>query len=216
MGNPFADVTWLVCLGAEAAMILASRRQALRDPSHLPIPYLFSYVLVADTAMRMLRPVLHGAPRPFSGLARIAYHAETALFRGWPCALAAVALWVFLPNLRKYLPFLPLGAWLGLKTGMVLQYPITGVATARVFLVVEIAVLACVALATTAGWYGKWGPVHRAVLFLTGAEAVVTFIGPYATSIYRDWAIATVIYAFAFAGLAAWYLLLSLLPPRDT
>lgn len=216
MGSPFADVTWLTCLLAESAMILASRRQALRDPSHTPIPYLFSYVLVADTAMRMLRPILSGAPRPFTGLARLAYHTETALFTGWPCALAAVALWVFLPKLRKHLPLLPLGAWLGLNVGMVTHFPIAGAATARVFLVMEIGVLACALLAATAAWYERWGSVHRAVLFLVGAEAVVTFIGPYATSIYRDWAVATVIYAFAFAGLAAWYLLLSLLPPRDT
>jgi hypothetical protein len=65
-------------------------------PHLRPVAWLASLGAVADVAGMALREyALKGEPKPYVGIVRLAYHAEQALVLGWPAALVAVALVVF-------------------------------------------------------------------------------------------------------------------------
>lgn len=208
MGDRFSSLIWLGCIGAEVSALLASRRVATRLPSHVPHVYLFTFALAADVVVKLTeRTILAGVPRPFSGVYRALYHLTTMLGTGWPCAVAGLALWVFLPRQRQSAPFVAVGAWLGFNVGIAMAFP-CGAVTQRLTFGLEVAAVATVGALIPATWGRRWTSAHSAVLYLAGAELVVTLVGPYATSIYRDWDVATCLYLCAFGALAVWYTIL--------
>lgn len=192
---------------AELALYARARRASRSSPRHSPIPSLIGFAFWADIAMWALQfAILRHAPRPFVGGARLAYHLETGLVVGWPCLVALVGLSVFLPHQRRVTSPLVVGAHAGAIVLHVALYPLSRAATARFFVVVELAAVAAVGIAAYVA-YGrrKWGSLEGVVLFLAGAELVVTLLGPYATNPFKDWDVARMLYFASFSALALWY-----------
>lgn len=205
MGLGHLDLTWVAGMCAEG-LALGSAAVASRDePRHRPVALLFAFAVVSDLVVKALQIAwLAGAPRPFAGAARLAYHAEVLLSVAWPCALGYLAARTF-QRLRPRARCIPVGVWIGVVVAHVLLFPMTGRQTSRLFLGVEVAMLALSAACVAAGWRATWRAAHGVVLFLLGVELVVVLLGPFATSIFRDWNVARVIYTAAFTGLAFWY-----------
>lgn len=207
MGSRPHAVIWGALVVAEVLFVASVRRRAATSPEHRPVALAATYVLAADVIMRALQVVgLDDAPRPLTTWHRAALYLETLLFTGWPCVVAALGLWMFLPYGKRVGAQMVLGAWLGVNACLVHVYPIGHEPTSRVFQLVTIAAVAVVAVAASAAWSRRWGRAHLAALFLAGTELVVAVIGPYATNIYRDWSVATLVYAVAFGALGFWYL----------
>lgn len=212
MGSRPHALIWGALVAAEVLFVASARRRASASPEHRPVASAATYVLVADVAMRALQVAgLDDAPRPLTTWYRAALYLETLLFTGWPCVVAALGLWMFLPYGKRVGAQMVLGSWLGVNACLVYVYPIGPDPTARVLQLVTIAAVGVVAVAASAAWSRRWGRAHLAALFLAGTELVVAVIGPYATNIYRDWSVATLVYAVAFGSLGFWYLL----PRRD-
>lgn len=213
MGGGRDDLIWACGVAAEAFLAGTAWRAALCVRGHRPVAVAVTYGLVADLAMRFLQVAwLEGAPRPFAGPARLAYHAEVALMVGWPCALALLAASIFRPGrpgavFTGWAPsWVPVGAWLGLVPGHILTFPLGGKRTAKLFFWVEIVALALAAFSVIRSWRTPWGRQHGAALFLLGTELVVVLLGPYISNIYRDWNLAKLLYTASFLTLAVWYL----------
>ena len=76
---------------AVTAAVLCFRRRSYRT-----VALLFVAVALADWLRLWLDlGILRAAPRPRTGMTRLAYHLDQALFLVWPAGLAAVAGWVF-------------------------------------------------------------------------------------------------------------------------
>jgi hypothetical protein len=198
------DVALVAVLVAETALLSAAQEAARRIPDHNDIVALARFALAADVLGHGIRGAfLAGAPRPFEGAARGAYHVETALVVGWPIALALVA-WRRFGGER--IPAVPVGAWVGLTVGHVLVWPLSRRQTSTLLFAVELAAVAWGGLCAFLAWPKRWTSVHGVVLFLLGAEVVVATLGPFLTDVFRDWSVARILYAYTFSGLAAWYL----------
>ena len=213
MGSGRDDLIWAVGVAAEAFLAGTAWRAASRVREHRPVAAVVTYGLGADLAMRFLQAAfLEGAPRPFTGAARLAYHGEVALFFGWPCALALLAAHVFRPGrpgsvFAGWAPsWVPVGVWFGLVPGHILTFPLGGKRTAKLFFWVEIAALAWAAVSVIRSWRTRWGRQHAATLFLLGTELVIVLLGPFITSIYQDWNLAKLLYTTSFLTLGGWYL----------
>lgn len=222
MGSGRDDLIWTIGVAAEAFLAGMAWRAARRVREHRPVAAAVTYGLGADLAMRFLQVAfLEGAPRPFTGAARLAYHAEVALFFGWPCALALLAAHVFRPGragavFAGWVPsWVPVGVWFGLVPGHILTFPLGGKRTSKLFFWVEIAALAWAAWCVIRSWRTRWGREHGAVLFLLGTELVIVLLGPFITNVFKDWNLAKLLYTASFLTLGAWYLRRTerLLPP---
>lgn len=197
----------LAVLLAEVVLIVRSWRASRFSPRHRYLPALIACAFVTDVAVYLLhRFALRGAPRPFTGWPRLAYHVETAFVVGWSAEVALFGLWVFLPRRWHRARPVVLWAWLAAIGYHVLAYPLSRLAT-TVFLVgAELAAVVTVAVAAVLSYrLRRWGSLEGVALFLAGTELVVTLLGPYATNPFTDWDVARVLYFAAFAGLAAWY-----------
>lgn len=213
MGGGRDDLIWALGVAAEAFLCAGAWRATRRVREHRPVAVALAYGLGADLAIRFLQVAwLQGAPRPFQGAARLAYHAEVGLMLGWPCALALLAAHVFRPGrggavFAGWAPaWVPVGAWLGLVPGHILTFPLGGKRTAKLFFWVEIIALALAAVSIIRSWRTPWGRQHGAAMFLLGTELVVVLLGPYVSSIYRDWNLAKLLYTASFLTLGIWYL----------
>lgn len=209
MGSRLADLIWQAVVVAEVAFVLASAAHARRHAAHLAVLCAAVYVLVADVAMKALQVFVlrdaEGGTRPLVGLTLVAYHVEAALFTGWPAAVALLGAWVFLPQSRRKQASRVVGVWLGVNVALAVAGPVAGTTTTNVYRVAELAAVGAVGVSAVLGWPRTIGTHHAVALFLAGAELVVVMFGPYATDIYEDWSLATLLYAVAFAGLAVWY-----------
>lgn len=205
MGLWYLDLTWIAGMCAEGMALLCAAVASRVDPRHRPIALLFAFAFASDVIAKAAQiAFLSGAPLPFTGAARAAYHVEVALSIAWPCVLALLAARTF-QRLRPRATCIPVGAWLGVGVAHALLFPMSEEQTSRLFLGVEAAMLLLAASCVVAGWRSTWRSVHGVVLFLLGVELVVVVLGPFATNIFRDWAVARIIYTTAFTGLAFWY-----------
>lgn len=194
---------------AEVALLGSIHLRSRVVPAFRPLFPVIAAALVNDLATRGLEEALACAPEasrhPFSGLYRGLYHLHASLTVGWPCVVAAFALWTFLPARRRLTTSAMLGAWLGLALGMVVVYPMTGAAIVRLHFWVELAACAITAACAWRTWScTRWGGLHTAVMLLAGGELVIAVVGPYATDPFNSWEVARVIYFVEFAGLAVW------------
>lgn len=208
MGCRKDDLIWACGILAMVILAGAAWRAAGRVASHRPVALAVSYGLGADLARRFLQiAFLAGAPRPFTGAARLLYHVDFTLMVGWPCALTLLTAAVFRPR-SALATGVPLGTWFGLLAAHALVYPLGERQTQRVFFLVELLMLASAALTVAGTWSRRWRSPHGAVLFLLGTELVVVLLGPFVGNVFRDWRIAVVLYGSAFLALSIWYALL--------
>jgi hypothetical protein len=143
-------------------------------PHLRPVAWLASLGAAADVAGMALREyALKGEPKPYVGVARLAYHAEQSLVLGWPAALVAVALVAFL---RRH-------AW---PVAIPWAFAVVTVAWSYPWLRLErlgyayaawswlcCGAVACIAWRTYRSV--DWGPHHVATLLLVAGETIAAF-----------------------------------------
>ena len=86
---------WLELVAVEVAAVgLAGRARVGR-----PLVLLLAFALADELAVEALHVlVFEGAPRPFAGWVRAAYHVESAIVTAWPALLAATCWRCFGPS----------------------------------------------------------------------------------------------------------------------
>lgn len=177
---------WLPLL--DVALDVTALTFAQRVVRSRPLSLLLAFALVDELAIRMLQSVvLEGAPRPFAGLARVAYHAETAFVIGWPAALAAASWAVFA---RRRVPWIG-WAWAAVLAVLVMSYPLPRGWTAPVLHAVELAGIAAAAVPIWRAWTSD-APSSRpgiAVGLLVAVEVAVSLLGAWAhgSSVFTRW-----------------------------
>lgn len=209
MGGTADRLIWVTVVLAEIALLRSIHLRSRVVPALRPLFPLITFALVNDLVTRGLEEALDLAPKvakhPFKGVYRALYHAHDAVQTAWPFAVAGLALWIFLPARRKLTVDVLLGTWIGLACGMVVVYPMTSVAIARMNLGVELAVVAITAGCAFWTWSRtRWGGIHTATLLLAGGEMVIAIVGPYATDPFNSWEVARAIYFCEFVGVAIW------------
>lgn len=204
-------------VAAEAGALVSAWLLGRRDPSYRIARPVFAAALVIDLYATVLQVVwLKGAPKPFTGAVRAAYHAETALFAGWPAVVAAFGARAFgrtiHPKVGRRGPHGVAVAWALFVLGSIAFFPMSTPAVQRSLAVAEgTSVATCGVFALVAYDAARWKPVHALALGLAGIELVVVTVGPFATSPFTDWAIAQVIYVITFGTITIAQIALALL-----
>jgi hypothetical protein len=234
-----ASALWLALVAVEAAaVVFAGRlvRLPSRNPAeqgdrdrlvtrplggYRPLLVLLAFALVDELAVEALHAlVFEGAPRPFAGWVRVAYHVETAIVTAWPALLAAVCWRVFGPvdarlsatiraangrSVNQWLDVL-LASWIGLVVGLAALYPLDppGSGAPRTRAVLHAWEVLCVAVAWWVVWRGRarrWGRVEEALVIVAACETMVAFVGPWASDPFARWWIGRCFYLAAWCGI---------------
>lgn len=143
-------------------------------PHLRPVAWLASLGAVGDAARWAVeRYALKGEPKPYVGLARLAYHAEQALVLGWPAALVAVALVAFLRR-RWWLAVPP---WAVAVAAVAYAYP--WLRLERLGVAYAAWSWLCCGVVAGIAWRTyrsvDWGPHHVATLLLVAGETIAAF-----------------------------------------
>jgi hypothetical protein len=226
-------ILWAAVVAAEGVAllgaILLARRCSLRrwwihseksvaacDGAHVVV-MLVAYALLDEVLLEVgHRWIFAGAPRPFAGLVRAAYHLETALVLGWPALLVTAAWRVFdvprwdrasgrrvRPSDGVWAGWGVLGCWVVVAGGMALRYPMGRTWTTRTLHLFEVACVLCAGGAVVRAWRREWGTAQVSVLLLVGVELAVGTIGPFVRDPFADWRLASCSYLIGFVCLAA-------------
>jgi len=190
-----------------ASLVGAIRLARLERDDHRPVVLLLAYALVDELVLEVLhRAVFAGAPRPFTGWTRVAYHVETAIFLGWPALLAATSWGVFAWAPKNKLPRDVIAAsWIGAVIALAGLFPLPAGLTAPTLHALQGVAVAGALAAVPVGWRRPWGTKHAVVLVLVAIELAVATIGPFVRSPFEDWHLARVGYAIGFAAVAGLY-----------
>lgn len=178
---PLGPIVWIL-LGLSAAATGLAWLIAARRSSYRAVAWALTFFLASDLIRLALQP---GAPGPYAGWDRVAFHIRSALFVGWRFAIAALSVAVF--TRRKPWPLaIP---FLLVAGALVAGYPtIRGPLLQQVFLGVELTCL-CVSLGCLILWLR--GPEPRGLQHFIAGTIVVSeltlVVGPYAASIYLNW-----------------------------
>lgn len=209
----------LIWLGLVACWAVDSTawRLARERPYYRPLAELFAANIIAELTRYIIRvDVLSRADRPFTGVARLAFHVEQAAGLVWPIGVAAVALVVL--TRRPAWPAFAAGA--AVLIARIVAYPwLRGDRLAWLLLGDQVAL---VGLCAWACWHlpkhtrtveRSPAPVllehHKAALFIVALEASM-LAGPYllrrvnglAADPFGLWWLAQIGYTALFMGLA--------------
>lgn len=213
-------ILWAAVVAAEgvalSGAVLLARRCSLRrwfphaskvaecDGAHVVV-LLCAYALVDEALVEAgHRFVFAGAPRPFVGAVRVAYHLETAIILGWPALLAAASWRVFAWKVEGRPAFLAIGAaWAVVAAGLVVRFPVGRAWTARTLHGFELVAVAFAMVPVARAWRRPWGTAHASVLLLVAVELSVALIGPFVRNPFADWRLASLAYLIGFVSLAA-------------
>lgn len=77
------------------ALTLLAAAVARKDLRHLPLAIALAALAIPDLVRPVLIGIDSGAPRPFHGLARLAFHIDEAIVLSWPLIMLACALHYF-------------------------------------------------------------------------------------------------------------------------
>lgn len=184
----------LAAAATSSAIVLAWQRRR-----HAPVAILLAGGLGGDMVQRGLAAVLVGQPRPFTGVARVAWTVKEAIFTAYVPGVVAVALLVLLRARRQAL-LLPSAAWGAIVAAHVFGYPeLRGTALASFYRDVQIA--AVVALgAMVARFEVQRRLAHRAptttelVVVWAAATEAMNLGGPYLVEPWSRWGLARVAY----------------------
>ena len=192
---------------ALVAAVLGALALARRRPDYKPA----ASFLIAMGAANILRPLLIGyviAPArlagrvPHTGLERVAFHVDQAVFLLWPAGLAALAVWTFWRS-RRAKGAVAL-AYAALVAVLVLGYPtIRRELLASVYLGVELTAL-LVSIGAVASWWWRRTPttIAESIALLLVIFDVVLIAGPYAAgSIFTTWPIAFGMYGVLYTAI---------------
>lgn len=215
------ELLWNVpcAVAAVTAWLLVYRRRAVpeRWPFWRPIALLLTANTFADLAGFALRQgYLAELPRPYTGLARVAFHLEQALFLAYHWGVAAVAVVV----LARRLPW-PVLAWIAAVAVAVIGYSIDdaqglpwlrGKERVGVFLYVNQFAVVAICAWSYARYHRSMRDVdyplaHQTVAMMLATMEGALLFGPYMFGIreldpFRFWWLAQIGYVGLFSWLA--------------
>jgi hypothetical protein len=218
----------LLVLATEGPAAVLGWGLAARSPAHRPIAWLLSVGFGSDVARRLLRVAVLAPARvalgtaPYGGAARVAFHAESALFLAWPAAIAATALVVLLrpaegdaTEARQPRDVLGVAlVWALVMGALAASYPLVrGSLLARCYLGAELAALV-VGVGALATWIGRRRTPevrHVALALVLAAELVSVLVGPWRVGLFASWTLAQAVYVALFGVLillqgGAWWM----------
>lgn len=163
---------------------------AARSRYHRPVAIGLSAQALADITRNGLAAFYFaGKVGPFTGLTRILFHVDEALYLVGPVALAWMAVQLFLGAGGAHVLGAAGAAWVGLCVG----YPeiwrghALALAYLGAHLLAQVALLLA-ALAWYLRWPGRWMSASGYLLMLLAAGDAVVIVGPYAGDPYGSWA----------------------------
>lgn len=119
---------FVVLFGLEVALLVLSGLVGCRVCGQRPrraVILLFGLALVDEVVIELVHRRLAGAPRPFRGVDRVAYHLETCFVLGWPSALALCGWHTFDGSrLGGWMRRGIIGLWLGSVVGLIVLFPL--------------------------------------------------------------------------------------------
>jgi hypothetical protein len=193
-------LTYALSLCATALAWFVARRRA----EHRPIALLMSAGLASDVARRLLyvHALVPGYARaaggPLTGWARVAGHAEEALFLSWFVAFTAAAMAIF----TKRRPWAIFAVWTVVCIVLSATYPTTrGYLLQRVYLGIDGVSLAA------SGWFlvawlrstkPAFGLRHACVIVVLSTELFSLMVGPWRADLFTAWPLAQAGYAVVF------------------
>jgi hypothetical protein len=195
--------------------ILTARLLVRTRPYYRPLAWLLSADLAANLlGLALRRWAIAEHPRPYTGVARVAFHLEQACFLVWPAGLAIAACLVLLrPSLAGAVelppdnPYTRARRWLHrwrLRSEHILAVAVGCIACrmfgypeirertlAQVLLTEQVWLVAFLVAAAVMFFRRKdwWLPHHKTILALAVGEATVLLAGPYLGAILdeQDW-----------------------------
>jgi len=175
-------------------------------PTLRPLWRFLALTLGADIVRSLLqRFVLQDAPRPFTGLARAAFHVDQAGVIGWQAGLLAVVVLAFTGKQASTPKLLPIASCAaGVILSFAFAYPdLRGDRLATAYTVLQIATsLACVSIGAWAWFQHRWfGIAARAASMLVVGE-LATLFGPFLGEPFRHWGAANAVSAVTYCVLA--------------
>lgn len=178
-------------LGYVLALIAAALAWgvAARSRYHRPVAIGLSAQALADLARDGLAAFYFaGRAGPFTGMTRVLFHVDEALYLVGPVALAWMAVQVFLGAGGGHVLGAALAAWVGLCVGYPEIWRGHALALAYVgaHLLAHIALLLA-ALAWYLRWPGRWMSASGYILMLLAAGDAVVVVGPYAGDPFGSW-----------------------------
>ena len=204
LGAPWFVALVLTRLAAFVGAILLARRR----PEYAPIALLLGFAVVADIirpalTLLVLAPARELSGLPYTGSARVAFHATQALFVGWSAGIAAVAVRAFLGR-RPWVVALVYIATIG---ALAAAYPeLRRERLQSAILAITLASIATAVIAAAVWWQRR--PAHppdppRIAIGVVVVFEVAALLGPYAAgAIDWNWPIAQVIYTGLYVTLA--------------
>lgn len=155
---------------------------------HRPVAVALGALLYIDVLRLVLRLGLAGYPRPYTGLARVAFNADWFLLLGFPAISAILAARVFLASSawERALGWL----WIAEAAALTWLYPgVRGAALGEIYLVTHLLsaglqVIFAIVYVAKKGWPDL--PQIAVLILLMGDIAALA--GPFAAGdLYRDW-----------------------------
>lgn len=194
----------LTQIAAAVSAVLLARRRA----DHRPFAVFLLVVTAANLARAVLAsvyPLLRPLDMPpLEGAARVAFHAEQALFTTWPAGIAAVSIALFAR--RRWLALLPGFAWIGLVAYLATHYPtVRGEELRRVYLVAELGAL-CVTAAGAVLWTWRRespSPARVALMCVVLMEGACLLAGAWRRGFWIYWNLQQIAYVLLYLTLTA-------------
>jgi hypothetical protein len=193
----------LLALAFQVGVIALAWARSRRRPEHRPFALWSTTMLVVDMIgwINIYAFPWLSSPGPFSGMRRVIFHVDSALFNAWPVGVAMMAWAIFL----RRRPWPPLLVGTLVVAALVLGYPSTfrGALLGRAYAGIHGAALASTAVAVLA-WSRRQAlprPEHAAALFV-GFLDLAYFAGPYAApDPWEQWSAAERLPVMIWGGL---------------
>ena len=200
-------------LWADRLALLAAAVSAValswRRSDHRPLAAFFGWFVgveilrsVLNQRFGLIRPL--GSP-PFTGAARIAFHADQAIELSWSAGLAIMVLLAF--QQRRWPTVLVTLSWAGAVAYLATHYPeIRGDSLSKVYFAAELAALA-IAAATLITWTWRREPPTPArigILCVCVADVVTLVAGAYTWGFWVHWDLNQVAFTLTYATIAVY------------
>jgi hypothetical protein len=195
-----------LCLSASLACLAWA--VARRDAEHRWVAAFVTWMLFTDLARRLLIHLRQGAPKPYTGLARVEFHADQLLVLSWSFLFAALCLHMF----ARRRPWPALGGW-ALTFLVCLDYPnVSGPVLGALYRGVSlVALVVCWAAIL-------WGMTRRReleptlahlIVMLYAVTDVVLNLVPFAGGYFSSWPLVRIANLMLLSGCTAahvWFL----------
>ncbi len=174
----------LLLLAIAAALAVEMSR---RGAGHAARAWLLRLAVGADVLQLLLGRALADSPAPYTGSARVAFHASQVLFLAWPAGVASLAV----RTLARTMPWPVAILWALAAFAVVAGYPrLRGDELENVLRAWHLLCLAIGMVSIVAFWMRRGTPrsAHELAIVLVAGELLVA-VGPYRLGIWRAWAV---------------------------